>query len=138
MVSEQPVPEVSGVFENLTLSNVPDMLELIELTHPGPFLPRTIKIGNYIGIRQNGQLIAMAGERMSVPGYREISAVCTHPDHQGKGYARLLVSNLVNQHCKAGIASFLHVFENNTLAIHLYEKLHFQKRCEMQGLAISR
>lgn len=140
MVCERPVsePEMRVTIESLSASDVPDMLHLIELTRPGPFLPRTIEMGHYIGIRQQDQLIAMAGERFYVPGYREISAVCTHPDHQGKGYARLLVSLLVNRNWQSGDVPFLHVMAQNTHAIKLYERLNFYKRCDMQAIVLSR
>ena len=90
MTVEQMVYEGSGALATtgehvaLTPADVPDMLQLVELTKPGPFFPRTIELGSYIGIRTGGRLIAMAGERMRFPGFTEISAVCTHPDHRGR------------------------------------------------------
>ena len=87
LVSKGPIADISINQEvlDLTISDVPDMLQLAELTQPGPFRIHTIELGHYIGIRQHGTLIAMAGERRHLPGYREISAVCTHPDHRGRG-----------------------------------------------------
>ena len=122
----------------LTIADVPDMLSLVELTKPGPFSPRTIEMGRYVGFRQEGQLVAMAGERFAVPGYREVSAVCTHPDHQGRGYARQLVSYLVNDNLQRGNVLFLHVRAENTRAYTLYETLNFRQRCKIGALFFNR
>ena len=84
MVCEEPAAEAEE-FDDLTESDIPEMLELAQATDPGPFLKRTIEMGRYIGVRRNGTLVAMAGERMKLPGWVEISAVCTHPDGRGHG-----------------------------------------------------
>jgi predicted GNAT family acetyltransferase len=84
-------------------------------------------LGNYFGIRLNGELIAMAGERICTPTHREISAVCTHPAHTGKGYAALLIQHLLRLHAASGLNSFLHVAGSNARAIGLYEHLGFTK-----------
>jgi len=131
MVYEQRLAAESGgavEIVPLTVVDVPAMLDLTALTHPGPFLPHTIELGSYLAIRQNGQLAAMAGERFHLEGYREISAVCTHPAFTKRGYARRLVTNLINRHEKAGITSFLHVMQENSGAIALYESLGFTRR----------
>ena len=86
---------ISGVVVKLTPADVPEMLHLAELTKPGPFGARTIALGSYIGIRSGGQLVAMAGERMKFDGFTEISAVCSHPEHRGRGLSSLLVSTLM-------------------------------------------
>lgn len=104
------------------------MLALAQLTKPGPFGLRTRELGTYIGIRQNGQLVAMAGERLRVPGFTEISAVCTHPDHLGRGYAATLMTELMHRIRSRGEVPFLHVREDNTRAIPIYERLGFRKR----------
>jgi predicted GNAT family acetyltransferase len=133
MVYEQGLTaESDGAVEiaPLTAADVPAMLELTALTHPGPFLPHTIELGSYLAIRQNGQLAAMAGERFHLEGYREISAVCTHPAFTKRGYARRLVTTLIHRHEKAGITSFLHVMQENVGAIALYESLGFTRRAE--------
>jgi predicted GNAT family acetyltransferase len=137
MVCERLVPEPKPALPlaTLTTADVPDMLNLIELTKPGPFSSGAIEMGRYVGVRHKGQLVAMAGERMAVPGYREISSVCTHPDHQGRGYARQLVSYLVNDNLRRGNVPFLHVRAENACAYALYEKLNFHQRCKM-GLLI--
>ena len=108
----------------------PDMLELTALTKPGPFGTRTHELGNYVGIRHEGKLIAMAGERLKVPGHTEVSAVCTHPDHLGKGYAAALMSEVMRGIRDRGEMPFLHVRSDNTRAISLYERLGFRIRWE--------
>jgi predicted GNAT family acetyltransferase len=105
-----------------------DMLELARKTKPGPFGKRTVAMGNYIGIRERGRLVAMAGERMHIEGYVEISAVCVDGDHRGKGYARRLVQVLQQEIEQRGETPFLHVFSDNISAIQLYERLGFQLR----------
>jgi ribosomal protein S18 acetylase RimI-like enzyme len=114
----------------LTEVDVPEMLALAELTQPGPFGARTYQMGTYLGIRSQGTLVAMAGERLRVPGYAEISAVCTHPDHGGKGYAASLMSVLIEKMRGEGETAFLHVREDNLRAIALYERLGFRKRVQ--------
>jgi predicted GNAT family acetyltransferase len=106
----------------------PDMVALTALTKPGPFGTRTHELGAYIGIRFQGKLIAMAGERLKIPGYTEVSAVCTHPDHLGKGYARILMSEIMRRIRDRGETPFLHVRRDNSRAIALYERLGFQAR----------
>jgi predicted GNAT family acetyltransferase len=104
------------------------MLELTALTKPGPFGRRTHELGYYVGIRDEGKLVAMAGERLKVPGYTEVSAVCTHPDHLGKGYAGRLMSQIMHRIRERGEQPFLHVRADNARAIGLYERLGFQTR----------
>lgn len=115
-----------------------EMLMLAELTKPGPFLPRTHLLGGFVGIRREGQLVAMAGERLKLPGYTEVSGVCTHPDHRRQGYASLL-STIVAERIKArGETPILHAFASNTAAISVYEKLGFQLRTMVRGLMLKR
>jgi len=104
------------------------MLALTALTKPGPFGTRTHELGTYIGLREEGKLVAMAGERLKVPGYTEISAVCTHPEHNGKGYAGLLMTEIMHRIRDRGETAFLHVRQDNARAITLYERLGFQAR----------
>jgi ribosomal protein S18 acetylase RimI-like enzyme len=109
-------------------ADVPEMLELIDRTRPGPFLPRTIELGRYLGVRRRGALIAMAGERLHPPGWTEISAVCTDAAYRGEGLATRLV-RAVGAGIKArGETPFLHVVATNTNAIRLYEQLGFVLR----------
>lgn len=105
-----------------------DMLDLATMTKPGPFARRTHETGNYIGIRERGQLIAMAGERMHIDGYVEISAVCVHNEHRGKGLAGRLVNVLRREIEARGDTAFLHVRSDNHAAIRLYERLGFEFR----------
>jgi ribosomal protein S18 acetylase RimI-like enzyme len=109
-------------------ADVPEMLELVRMTDPGPFLGRTIELGRYVGIRRDGALVAMAGERLRFDGWTEISAVCTAPTYRGHGLASRLLSALVAdiQHRSEGV--FLHVVTVNTNAIRLYERLGFRPR----------
>ena len=109
-------------------ADVPEMLELVAETEPGPFLARTVELGNYLGIRRNGALVAMAGERFHVDGWTEISAVCTKPDHRGQGLAARLMGALVAGIQRRSERAFLHVMSTNTGAIRLYEKLGFRVR----------
>ena len=114
--------------EKLTPADVPEMVALAELTKPGPFGTRTRELGEYLGIRQSKRLVAMAGERLHLPGYTEVSAVCTHPEFQGRGYARELMSILLRKIMQRGETPILHVRQENVSAIHLYEKLGFRTR----------
>ncbi len=123
--------EMSTPITTLTLANVPAMLQLVEIAHPGPFMQRTIELGHYMGIWQDGQLAAMAGERFHLPGYREISAVCTHPDYQRRGYAQQLIRQLVGEITGAGEVPFLHLTRENERAQALYAKLGFTVRAEV-------
>ena len=112
----------------LGMSDSPEMLELTALTKPGPFGPRTHELGDYIGIRNGGNLVAMAGERLKVPGFTEISAVCTHPNHLGKGYAAALMTEIMRRIRARGEKAFLHVRGDNSRAIAIYERLGFHTR----------
>ena len=112
----------------LTTQHVPQMLELTKLTNPGPFASRTIDFGHYVGFFEGGKLVAMAGQRLHAFQYCEISAVCTHPDHTGKGYARQLLQYHVNRILKENSVPFLHVRNDNARAIKIYEDLGFSVR----------
>jgi predicted GNAT family acetyltransferase len=130
MVCAGPIEERADGYEPVVLgdADVPAMLALTELTHPGPFGPLTHRLGTYIGIKIEGRLVAMAGERFVLPGYREISAVCTHPDWQGRGFARRLMARLAAAIYDSGLTPFLHVLAANHPAIALYERLGFRHR----------
>jgi len=112
----------------LGTADSPEMLELTALTKPGPFGTRTHEFGNYYGIRVGGKLAAMAGERLKVPGYTEVSAVCTHPDHTGKGYAAALMKKVMKGIQERGEIPFLHVRGDNARAIDIYRRLGFEDR----------
>jgi GNAT superfamily N-acetyltransferase len=112
----------------LGTTDVPEMLELTAATEPGPFSPRTIQMGSYFGIRAgDGRLVAMAGERLQSTEFVEISAVCTHPEFRGRGYARDLTTFLAAQILAAGKIPFLHVKSENGARV-VYEKLGFRLR----------
>jgi predicted GNAT family acetyltransferase len=129
MVYQRGSPlSVTQEMSQLTQADVPEMVALAELTRPGPFGPRTYELGGYIGIRREGTLVAMAGERLKVPGHTEISAVCTHPDHVGHGYATALVASITKRICERGETPFLHLREDNTRALKIYERLGFAVR----------
>lgn len=105
-----------------------DMYALINSIQPGYYNPDTRLLGNYYGIRQEGKLVAMAGERIRMTGFTELSAICTHPDFTGRGYAQKLITRLCHQQAGAGITSFLHVAVSNARAIRLYEHMGFEQR----------
>ncbi|MFF5015222.1 GNAT family N-acetyltransferase [Streptomyces sp. NPDC001165] len=109
-------------------ADVPEMLELVARAQPGPFLPRTIEMGTYLGIRREGTLIAMAGERLHPPGWTEISAVCTDPAFRGEGLATRLILAVAHGIRERGETPFLHASARNTNAIRLYESLGFRLR----------
>ncbi|WP_326565424.1 GNAT family N-acetyltransferase [Amycolatopsis rhabdoformis] len=120
----------------LTEADVPEMLDLVARTQPGPFLPRTIALGTYLGIRREGALVAMAGERFHPPGWTEISAVCTDPAFQGKGLAARLVRAVGAGIRARGEVPFLHAAGSNVGAIRLYEHLGFRLNRELVFLAV--
>jgi predicted GNAT family acetyltransferase len=125
--NHSPQPNEPG-FAELGLRDSPEMIELTALTKPGPFGKRTHELGTYLGIRRDGKLVAMAGERMKVPRYTEVSAVCTHPEHTGHGYAARLMSEVMRRIRQRGETPFLHVREDNVRAIELYRRLGFETR----------
>jgi len=110
--------------EPVTLGDgdVADMMALTELTKPGPFSARTHELGTFLGIRVDGNLVAMAGERMKPADYTEITAVCVHPSHRGRGYGQALLGAIARQIVARGEIPFLHVFSNNASAIALYRR----------------
>lgn len=117
-------------------SDVQDMLRLVALTEPGPFRLRTGTLGTYLGLRHEGQLIAMAGERLKLPGFTEISAVCVHPDHRGTGLARALITALVTQILSRNETPMLHLYSDNLAARALYESLGFRLRARVLVMMI--
>ena len=125
-------------FLTLGEPDVPEMLTLTAATEPGPFLPATIRMGRYFGVREAGRLIAMAGERLQPDGLTEISAVCTDPDFRGRGHARALVRHLLQLIFADGRTPFLHVKPENETAIGLYHALGFTIRRTMQLTLLAR
>jgi ribosomal protein S18 acetylase RimI-like enzyme len=123
----------------LQQADVPDMLALTAATEPGPFLPRTIEMGRYFGTRSgDGRLIAMAGERLRLDGFTEISAVCTDPQFRGRGHARALLVYLAARILAEGRTPFLHVVPENGGAKSLYERVGFTVRRTNQLTVITR
>jgi ribosomal protein S18 acetylase RimI-like enzyme len=130
-----PEPRSQPKSEPLALKDVPEMVALAELTRPGPFRARTIDFGGYIGIRDSGKLVAMAGQRTRPAGYTEISAVCTHPDARGRGYAEALLVSLARTIFARREIPFLGVRPDNEGAKRVYERLGFKLRA-VQHLAV--
>lgn len=120
----------------LCAEDVRDMLALTELTQPGPFFERTVEMGGYRGVREDGRLIAMAGERFHPPGHTEISAVCTHPDARGRGLAASLSAELASAIRARGETPFLHVLEDNAPAIRVYQALGFEHRTTLDVVMV--
>jgi predicted GNAT family acetyltransferase len=125
MICEAPAyADDRRIFRELTKADVPEMLALTKLTEPGPFLPRTIELGDYLGVFDAGSLVAMAGERLHLTG-------CTHPQYRGRGYGNALLSALISRITQRGETPFLHVRTENVTAVGLYEKLGFKVRAQL-------
>ncbi|HEY1561326.1 MAG TPA: GNAT family N-acetyltransferase [Caulobacteraceae bacterium] len=132
-----PDPHPEDIVE-LGPSDVAEMKALADLTKPGPFEARTIALGRYCGIRRDGRLIAMAGERLRPPGFSEISAVCTHPDHRGAGHARRLIEVLEVMILDRGETPFLHVLDDNVGAERLYRDMGYETRDMIDLIVLER
>ena len=128
MVATTVTPGPSVDWAPLGAGDADDIHELAMMTRPGPFRPRTFDFGGYIGVREEGRLIAMAGTRLRVEGFSEVSAVCTHPDHRGRGLAKALMRQVVGQILDEGDACFLHAFADREATIALYRSLGFEVR----------
>lgn len=132
--SEGPFDDIRSLGDG----DAPEMLALARLTEPGPFLERTHTMGRFLGIHIDGRLAAMAGERMHVPGYTEVSGVCTHPDFRGRGLARRLSAAVAVAIEARGEQAFLHAWRSNHAAIALYESLGFVLRTKMNVAVLER
>jgi predicted GNAT family acetyltransferase len=133
--------EVSGASPDLVslgAADVPAMIELIEITRPGPFGVRTRELGTFLGIKVDGRLVAMTGERMKPADYTELTAVCVHPDFRGRGYAQALLGAVARQVVARGDFPMLHVFSDNASAIALYQRQGMVIRRELHVTALSR
>ncbi|WP_310538531.1 GNAT family N-acetyltransferase [Phenylobacterium sp.] len=139
MVAESPKPgEPAFAYEDLTEADAAQMLALATLTEPGPFLEATHRLGAFVGIKQDGRLVAMAGERMRPEGFTEVSGVCTHPDHRGRGYAGRLMQVVAGRITARGETPFLHSYASNLGAIRLYESLGFAIRREVTATVLAK
>jgi GNAT superfamily N-acetyltransferase len=137
MICEVPLVSPPVAPLPLGVTDVPEMLELTAATEPGPFLPQTIQMGSYFGIRAvDGRLVAMAGERLQSTECVEISAVCTHPEFRGRGYAQALTTFLAAQVLAAGKIPFLHVKSENGAKV-VYQKIGFHLRAAIYLTVIS-
>jgi predicted GNAT family acetyltransferase len=128
----------SAEIVTLGANDAPAMVELTKLTKPGPFTLRTHELGTFLGIRVDGQLVAMAGERMKPANYTEMTAVCVHPDYRGRGYAQMLLGAVSRQISARGEIPFLHVFSDNAGAIGLYRRQGMEIRRRIFVTALRR
>lgn len=139
MVLEVPLQAVSDErVQQLTQDDAAEMLALASLTKPGPFTLRALSLGDFWGIKVDGRLAAMAGERMKQPGYTELSGVCSHPEFRGGGLGRLLSVFVANQIVARGEVPYLHAYATNAAAISLYESIGFSLRSPMHVAVVQR
>lgn len=132
MVIDRPINvSITNKVVELTSEHSEALYQLVNLVQPGYFMMKTAHMGNYYGIFENGILVAVTGERMQMDAFVEISAVITHPEYTGKGFAKQLVAYAVNTIFKQNKMPYLHVVKNNIGAIRLYEKLGFITRREI-------
>lgn len=123
--------EARIAIEPLGEDDAAEMIALAALTRPGPFRARTHTLGRFVGVRDGGRLAAMAGERLRLPGFVEVSGVCTHPDYRGRGYGAALTRAVADRIVTEGETPFLHAYASNAGAIALYRDLGFALRCEV-------
>jgi ribosomal protein S18 acetylase RimI-like enzyme len=133
-----PAPRLDVEVRQLTVGDVPQMLELVEVAQPGPFCLRTIELGTYLGIFEDGRLVGMAGERFRTPHITEISAVCTHPSVQRRGYAAALTHRVAQGIRARDELPILHVTDTNVGAKRVYERLGFRERRVVSFHAVER
>lgn len=137
MVGRGPIAHPrEASFLELGTADGPEMLALALATKPGPFATRTHELGTFIGIRVDGQLVAMAGERFVLPGMTEVSAVCTHPAHRGNGWAASLTAEVAARITDRGETPFLHVVESNATARGVYERIGFHDRTILEHVFV--
>jgi GNAT superfamily N-acetyltransferase len=139
MICESPIPMPPGPDRvELTEKHREEMLALMAVAYPGFFRARTREMGRYIGIYDGAQLVAMAGERLRVDGFQEVSGVATHPEYVGRGYAHRLVAEISNAALARGFTPILHVYRENVRAIKVYERLGYVVRKELPFVHVTR
>jgi len=132
-----PADAATGIVP-LSCADAPAMVALTDLAFPGFFRAKTCEMGSYYGVFAGGELVSMSGERMILDGYPEVSGVCTHPDHRGKGYAAALMWQVVRNHRRDGLVPWLHVSAGNRHAIELYLRMGFVEAHRLVYHRISR
>ncbi|HEY0114799.1 MAG TPA: GNAT family N-acetyltransferase [Allosphingosinicella sp.] len=138
MVANRIEPGDAVAHLDLGEEDAAEMLALARLTDPGPFFARTHRLGRFVGLRVEGRLVAMAGERMKIPGFSEVSAVCTHPEYRGRGLAGGLMRIVASRIVGRGESAFLHTYAANESAVRLYESLGFRFRAEVRYTILRR
>jgi GNAT superfamily N-acetyltransferase len=144
MIRLEPIPpeprltDPQAEIRRLTFADVPAMIKLADLTEPGPFRSRTIELGGFFGAFHSGRLVAMSGQRLHLPHFIEVSAVCTHPDARGRGYARRLMSLVIADIVAERKTPILHVLPENRSAISVYESLGFTLRRQLHLAVLKR
>ncbi|MER8394451.1 GNAT family N-acetyltransferase [Mesorhizobium sp. M1340] len=139
MIAERPLQTVSDQrVQRLTRDDAAEMLALALLTKPGPFTLEALSLGDFWGVKIEGRLVAMAGERMKQPGYTELSGVCSHPEFRGGGLGKLLSLFVANRIVARGEVPYLHAYASNTTAIRLYESIGFRLRSTMNVAVVQR
>ena len=140
MICDRALPSVArdDDWVELTEDDASTMFDLAALTKPGPYMSHTHRLGRFIGVKRDGVLVAMAGERMRMPGFVEVSGVCTHPEHRGQGLAAMLIRAVAGRMVARSEQPFLHVLAANRGAIALYEQLGFRHRLDLLATVLSR
>lgn len=139
MIAAEPFSAIEDArIAPLTLDDAPEMLTLATLTKPGPFSLRALALGRFWGIKLDGKLAAMAGERMRQPGFTELSGVCSHPDIRGRGLGRTMSLYVAGKISERGDVPYLHAYAGNAAAIGLYEQIGFRLRSRMQVVIAQR
>ena len=138
VLTREPEAIADARIEALTEADAAEMLALAKLTEPGPFTLKAQVLGTFHGIRIDGRIAAMTGERFKVDGFGEVSGVCTHPDFRGRGLARVLTVLVTRKILARGETPFLHVWADNTAAIRLYEQIGFTVRANQKLLAVAK
>jgi predicted GNAT family acetyltransferase len=139
MVADRLSPiDTHASTRRLEAADYDEMSALVGLTRPGPFGPRALEMGSFHGIFDGQRLVALAGSRLRLDGYREVATVCTHPDYRGRNYGKAVVSAVAKEMAAEGLTPFLGVISTNTPAIRLYERLGFTHRMDFYISSLKR